>query len=165
MGVVHLRSQILIADLAFTAGVFALVFFFLALTLNDSVVYAQQEFDSMRAKFYSEQIASLVTLNPGVPSDWQHGNMFYPGVVDSENKLNFDKLDAMMAMDLNETFQIPYPTSFIIEEVTSTGFDPFNCSQYLITKYGNCTYEAEARTSRLLYSGDKVYRLQVIIDG
>jgi hypothetical protein len=158
-----MKSQLFIADLVFTASIFALVFFFLAFTINQSVIQKYEEQESMKTKFYAEQLASLITMNPGVPFDWHKGNMIYPGAVDSENQLNFDKVTALMGMDLNDTFQLPYPTSLILDEVVSSDYYVVNCSQYLITKYGNCTYSDEGISYRLLYSADKIYRLQVII--
>jgi len=160
-----MRSQLFITDLVFTASVFAIVFFTLALTINESIVNNRLGFDSMKARLYCEQIAALLTLNPGVPVNWHEGGMLYPGAVDSRNELNFDKMDALMAMDLNVTFQIPHPTSLMLEEITASGYNIVNCSQYLFNKYGNCSYFDEQRASRLLYSGNRVFRLQVIIDG
>lgn len=159
------RSQLFTMDLIFTASVFVMLFFMFAVSLNDSLMQKDAQYRSMQARMYAEQIASLLTLSPGVPFTWHEGDMLYPGAVQAENQLSMDKIDTLLSLELNQTLQVPYPTAILLDLVDASGYTPVDCSQYLKDKYGGCTYTTEQVVSRLVYSDDAIYRLQVVVDG
>lgn len=159
-----MRAQVFITDLLFTAAIFAMLFFLIALEINQSIASVSVEFDKVKGQLLADQLASLLVSSPGSPVGWNETNIIYPGIVDFENHLVMSKFTRLAGIHLGSKLNMgQYNISVIIDEVRPTGDVALNCTDYLRDKYGNCTFMDEPRTSRLLTDGSKVYKLWVVV--
>ncbi len=159
-----MRVQIFAMDLVFTGAIFVMLFFMIALMINSTITTHEQAFDNEKRLIISKQLASLLVMSPGYPVTWNETNIEYPGLAYSPNKLDRDKYSMLVGLDYSTLDLEGYNVSLILEEVTPGGYEPLNCSERIMQKYGNCTYTTEQRTPRLFYSDDKVYRVWVVVE-